>query len=65
MKKKTIKAIKRFEKLTPTEKVVAGALSLACLPIGVALGMAKDMNKPKRRKTGGRGHGKKDYWPYK
>ena len=31
----------------------------------VALQMAIDMNKPKRRKTGGRGHRKKDYWPYK
>lgn len=64
MKKKTIKAFKRFGKLSPTEKVVAGAIGLAYIPIGVALGMAKDMNKPKRRKTGGRGHGKKDYWPH-
>lgn len=40
------------------------AIGAAYLPVGVALQMAKKMNKPKRRKTGGRGHGKKDYWPH-
>ena len=64
MKKKTITAIKRFGKLTPTEKAVAFTAGAVYLPFGVALQMAKNMNKPKRRKTGGRGHGKKDYWPY-
>lgn len=39
-------------------------LALIFFPVAVVLQMAKDMNKPKRRKTGGRGHGKKDYWPY-
>lgn len=61
MKKKTIKALK---KLSPTEKALAGAIGVVYFPVGVVLQMAKDMNKPKRRKTGGRGHGKKDYWPY-
>lgn len=41
------------------------AFGAAYFPTGVALQMAKTMNKPKRRKTGGRGHRKKDYWPYK
>lgn len=41
------------------------AIGAAYFPVGVALQMAKNRNKPKRRKTGGRGHGKKDYWPYK
>ena len=63
MKKKTIKALKCFGKLSPTEKVVAGAIGLAYLPIGIAFQTAKNMNKPKRRKTGGRGYSKKDYWP--
>ena len=41
------------------------AIGVAYFPVGVALQMAKNRNKPKRKKTGGRGHGKKDYWPYK
>lgn len=41
------------------------AIGTAYLPVGVALQMAKNANKPKRRKTGGRGHAKKDYWPHK
>jgi hypothetical protein len=65
MKKKTIKAIQELDKLTPAEKAVAFSMGVAYLPFGIVLQMAKDMNKPKRRKTGGRGHGKKDYWPYK
>lgn len=47
------------------KKKKVGLLGLAYFPVGVALQMAKNRNKPKRRKTGGRGHGKKDYWPYK
>lgn len=64
MKKKTIKALKKLSKLPPEEKAVAAVVGAAYFPIGVALEMAKNMNKPKRRKTGGRGHRKKDYWPY-
>lgn len=37
-------------------------LCLVYFPIGVILELAK--SKSKRGKTGGRGHGKKDYWPH-
>ena len=59
MKKKTIKAL---NKLSTKEKAVAVALGAALFPVALAFEMAKDMNKPRRRKTGGRGHGKKRYW---
>ena len=46
------------------KKKNGGLIGLALFPAAVVLHMAKEMNKPKRRKTGGRGHRKKDYWPH-
>lgn len=64
MKKKTIRGLRKLSKLSPKEKAVAVAVGAALFPAAVILEMAKSSNKPKRRKTGGRGHRKKDYWPY-
>ena len=44
MRKKTITAIKRLEKLTPAEKAVALTIGAAYLPIGVIFELSK---KPK------------------
>ena len=64
MKKKTIRALKKLSKLSPKEKAVAVAVGAAIFPAAVIFEMAKSRSKPKRRKAGGRGHRKKDYWPY-
>lgn len=64
MKKKTIRGLRKLSKLSPKEKAVAVAVGAVLFPTAVILEMAKSRNKPKRRKTGGRGHRKKDYWPY-
>ena len=64
MNKKTIRGLKNLSKLSPAEKAAAFTIGAAVFPVAVCLEMAKRRNKPKRRKTGGRGHGKKDYWPY-
>lgn len=64
MNKKTIRGLKKLSKLSPKEKAVAVAVGAVVFPVAVVFEMAKNRSKPKRRKTGGRGHGKKDYWPY-
>ena len=64
MKRKTKKSIKVFSQLSTTEKVALTATAAVALPLGVIFEMTKRANKPKRRKTGGRGHAKKDYWPH-
>lgn len=64
MKKKTIRGLKKLSKLSPKEKAVAFAIGAIVFPAAVIFEMAKNRSKPKRRKTGGRGHRKKDYWPY-
>ena len=65
MNKKTFTALKKFSKLSPAEKTAAVAFGAVYVPIAVVFELAKTRSKPKRRKTGGRGHSKKDYWPHK
>lgn len=50
MKKKTIKAIKSFERLSPAEKVATVAISAAVFPIALTLGVYKQSQKKKRRR---------------
>lgn len=50
MKKKTIKALKEFDKLSPTKKVAATVVSAAIFPIALTLGVYKQSQKRKYKK---------------
>lgn len=56
--------MKRNEKVPAPLGCLVFVICVLYFPIGVILELAKQLNKPKRRKTGGRGHRKKDYWPH-
>ena len=50
MKKKTLKALKAFAKLSPTEKVAATAFGVAVFPIALTLGTYQQWKKKKYTK---------------
>ena len=53
MKKKTIRALKKLSKLSPTEKVAATVMGAVYLPVAVIWELSKKPNyqlKPKKRR---------------
>lgn len=50
MKKKTITALKKLDKLSPTEKIVATAVGAAMFPIVLTLEVYKQSQKKKYKK---------------